>query len=210
MIDRTGDDVAERYVAFLLLSLRLMRERGLDPFLMLHETNDADLAAEFARRAGGDLEVVDPPALEAKAILGASRVVLSSRYHALIGSLSQGVPTVGTSWSHKYDELFAEYGCPEMLVSPLADEATLRDRLARALEEPSREAMRATLRAAAAERSAEVEAMWDDLRAVLGGGRGVARRDGPTSLDRRRGARPDDPRGHGDPPIRTEDHGRGG
>ena len=169
MLDRTGEDVAERYVAFLLMALGLLREAGLDPVLMLHETNDAGLAAEIARRAGGGLGIVDPPALEAKAILGACRVVLSSRFHALIGALSQGVPTVGTSWSHKYDRLFEEYGCPEMLLSPLADEATLRDRLGRALREPSRGALRLTLAHAAARQSAKVEAMWDDLRAVLAG-----------------------------------------
>ncbi len=173
MLDRTEGEVAGRYVAFLLAALRLMREAGLDPFLMLHESNDAGLAAEIARRAGGGagggVEIVDPPAPEAKAILGAARVVLSSRYHALIGALSQGVPTIGTSWSHKYDQLFEEYGCPEMLLTPLAGEATLRDRLARALEAPSRDALRATLRDAARAQSAKVEAMWDDLRGVLGG-----------------------------------------
>ena len=166
MLDRTGEDVAERYTGFVLLALRLLGEAGAEPFVMLHEANDAALGAEIARRAGG-VEVVDPPALEAKAILGACRVVVSSRYHALVGSLSQAVPTIATSWSHKYVAIFEEYGCPEMLLSPTEPEAALRARLAQALEPPGREALTARLAAASARQSERVRAMWDDLRAVL-------------------------------------------
>ena len=168
MLDRTGTDVAEGYQAFVLLALRLLREAGVEPVLLIHETNDADLGRAIARAAGG-VEMVAPPAMEAKAILGACRVVVSSRYHALVGSLSQAVPTIGTSWSHKYDALFEEYGCPEMLLSPLAGEAVLRERLARALDPPSRDALRGRLTDAAARQRTRVEAMWDDVRATLAG-----------------------------------------
>lgn len=168
MIDRTDPATSGRYVAFLLLALRLLRERGAEPFVMLHETNDAGLATEIARQAGG-LEVIDPPALVAKALLGACRAVVSSRYHALAGALSQATPTIGTSWSHKYDALFEEYRCPEMLVSPLIPEESLRDRLDRALDAGPRDALRARLAAAALRQSARVEAMWEDTRAILAG-----------------------------------------
>ena len=169
MLDRTGQDVAERYRDFLLLALRLLREAGADPLLMLHETNDAALAAEIAAAAGG-VEVIDPPAIEAKAILGAVRAVVSSRYHALVGSLSQAVPTLGTSWSHKYDALFEEYGCPDMLVSPAAGEGALRDRLALALDPARAAGLRARLAEAAARQAGRVEAMWEEARAILAGG----------------------------------------
>ena len=169
MLDRTGEDMAEAYIGFVLLTLRLLREAGADPFVMLHEANDVELGAEVARRAGGGLEVVDPAALEAKAILGACRVVVGSRYHALIGSLSQATPTIGTSWSHKYTTLFEEYGCPDMLVTPLAEEGALRERLHRALDPQTGEALRADLRAAAGRQARQVAAMWDDLRGVLAG-----------------------------------------
>lgn len=168
MLDRTGEDVAGRYRDFLLHAIGRLRGEGADPFLMLHETNDAGLAAEISGRAGG-IEVVDPPALEAKAILGACRLVLSSRYHALVGSLSQAVPTIGTSWSHKYDALFEEYGCPEMLLSPAVPEGVLEERLARALDPSAAAALRTGLAAAARDQSGRGEAMWADVLETLAG-----------------------------------------
>lgn len=172
MLDRTGPETAARYRAFLALALRLLQERGARPFLMLHESNDAALAAEVAReaRAGGEgVAVIDPPAREAKAILGAARAVVSSRYHATVSALSQATPTLGTSWTHKYDALFEEYRCPEMLVSPALPEEALRDRLDRALDAGPRDALRARLASAARRQAARVEAMWEDARAVLAG-----------------------------------------
>jgi polysaccharide pyruvyl transferase WcaK-like protein len=40
-------------------------------------------------------------------------VVVSSRYHSLIGSLSQAIPSICVGWSHKYQELFSDYHLPE-------------------------------------------------------------------------------------------------
>lgn len=184
MLDRTDGDVSARYRDFLLTAVGLLRERGADPFLMLHETNDADLAAEIADRSGG-MEVIDPPALEAKSILGACRMVLSSRYHALVGSLSQAAPTIGTSWAHKYDALFEEYDCADMLLSPAAPEDALAERLTRALEPGD---LRSRLARAAAAQAARVEAMWEEARGLLA----------PGSLEPT--ARP----GPGAPPARSE------
>ena len=166
MMDRTDGAVSGRYKAFLAEALRHLRERGADPFLLLHEADDAALTAEISARAGG-VETLDPPALEAKAILGASRAVLSSRYHALVGALSQAVPTIGTSWAHKYDALFRDYGCPEMLLSPAAPDEALRERLDVALE--SADGLRAGLAHAAATQARGVRAMWDEARRSLSG-----------------------------------------
>jgi colanic acid/amylovoran biosynthesis protein len=46
-------------------------------------------------------------AQEVKSIIGNGNLVVASRFHALIFALSQGIPSMAISWSHKYRELFS-------------------------------------------------------------------------------------------------------
>ena len=66
-----------------------------------------------------DCSFIEPKtAIEAKQILGSSRIVFSSRYHACISALSSGVICFSASWSHKYEELYKDYDVSELLLSP--------------------------------------------------------------------------------------------
>jgi len=56
-------------------------------------------------------------AAQIKAVIGNCDLLLSSRYHALIAALSQGIPVMAIGWSHKYDELLAEAGLAQNLIS---------------------------------------------------------------------------------------------
>jgi len=62
-------------------------------------------------------------ALQIKKTIGSSNLVISSRYHGCVSSLAQGVPCIGTTWSHKYEELYNDYGVNDLLLlSPLNTE----------------------------------------------------------------------------------------
>lgn len=50
----------------------------------------------------------DPSRL--KSIIAKSTFLVGSRFHALASALSSNVPAIGTSWLHKYEMLFEEYG----------------------------------------------------------------------------------------------------
>jgi len=56
-------------------------------------------------------------AAQIKAVIGNCDLLLSSRYHALIAALSQGIPVMAIGWSHKYDQLLAEVGLAQNLIS---------------------------------------------------------------------------------------------
>lgn len=56
-------------------------------------------------------------AAEVKSVIGNCDLLISSRYHALIAALSQGIPVASIGWSHKYDELLAEVGLSSNIIS---------------------------------------------------------------------------------------------
>ena len=49
-------------------------------------------------------------ALQVKGMISSAFLVVSSRFHGVASSLNSCVPCLATSWSHKYQELFRDYG----------------------------------------------------------------------------------------------------
>lgn len=105
----TYDSVLDGYV-------RAARDLGLEPVVVLHEDGDAAIAG----RLGGASSIPvfrHPDPLVLKGVLGQAELVVASRFHAVVGALAQGVPTVALGWSHKYQELMNDFGVPSWLVT---------------------------------------------------------------------------------------------
>jgi polysaccharide pyruvyl transferase WcaK-like protein len=171
MLDQTSEAVRRSYRQCLVDCASIAREHDLAPLVILHEENDRGLAEDIRRRAGIAPPVLthaDPGAV--KAALGACHMIVASRYHAQVAGLSQGVPVLGTSWTHKYPALFAAYACPDRLLALPASRERLAGYLAAALREPERSIGSARLRDAAREQRRQTEAMWRDVETVLAGG----------------------------------------
>jgi polysaccharide pyruvyl transferase WcaK-like protein len=170
MLERTSAEVAAGYDDFLRACAREVASLGLRPVLVLHESDrDAAFVERLRDALGPDPRVVvEPDPLVLKGILGAATIVISSRYHALISAMSQGIPVVATGWSHKYATLLEDFGIPGQLIDVLAEPPELQARLAAAAEGPARTAMTDTLRRRASDQAAQVTAMWAEIRGRLG------------------------------------------
>jgi colanic acid/amylovoran biosynthesis protein len=172
MIDKTDEASSGRYLPFMTGCARRLIELGARPYVLVHEgVDDERLAVRISEASGGIPLVKEDDPLKIKGMLGLSYAVVASRYHALVSALSQGVPAVATGWSHKYTELFEDYGFPEGVLS-IDDEAgridAMMDRLVDA--EANKEITAQLLQSSARLKSLSEE-MWATVQSVIDGRR---------------------------------------
>lgn len=86
-------------------------------------------------------------------------------------ALSQAVPAIATGWSHKYQELLQEYGCPECLLDVRATQREIAEALYRLTHGPERESYVNRLRERAERQNELVNNMWQEVDRVLGIGK---------------------------------------
>jgi colanic acid/amylovoran biosynthesis protein len=109
-----------QYVELLARYCGAAKANGLTSVIVVHEQNDHDVARELADRIGAPL-FHDPEPLVLKAALGQASAAVASRFHAVVGCLSQSVPVLAFGWSHKYRELLDDFGVADRLVTPESD-----------------------------------------------------------------------------------------
>jgi len=122
MIDKTDKSVADNYFKYLLNLCTYLRELGEDVIILNHEGKSDHLICMRLSKACGNLPVVthwDPVYI--KTVIGCCKLLVSSRFHGCVSALSQGVPVIATSWSHKYEMLLKEYGVEDYLVHLSSD-----------------------------------------------------------------------------------------
>jgi len=86
-------------------------------FLIHEGIKDERLAIDINNVLSEPIPVIlEPDALNQKRIIGNSYAVITGRFHGLVSALSQGIPSIGLSWSHKYEMLLDNYGQHKFLL----------------------------------------------------------------------------------------------
>jgi colanic acid/amylovoran biosynthesis protein len=111
MLAKTG--VGGNYCDFIIRVVRFLRENGIKTVFLNHEgEGDGFLISVFNAYIGNSGHVVtNVSGGECKKVISGAKLVLTARFHGLVSALSEGVPVLCTSWSHKYQELVTEMGC---------------------------------------------------------------------------------------------------
>jgi colanic acid/amylovoran biosynthesis protein len=120
--NKASDDKST-YINFLVQAANYYQQLGWQVVLLNHEgKQDQHMCLEIAKRLSDDnsddkldddrqvLIKSNLSAVGIKAFLGSVDAVISSRFHGCVSALTQGIPCLATSWSHKYQMLFEEYG----------------------------------------------------------------------------------------------------
>nr|WP_185973227.1 polysaccharide pyruvyl transferase family protein [Aeromicrobium piscarium] len=160
-----GANSRERYVASLANVCGELERRGLEPILLAHSLHgDPEIVREVTAVRPG-VRVENPAdGLAAKAIISRCAGVVAGRYHAIVSALSQGVPAVAHSWSHKYGELYGDFGIAPQLADPFKPEESVSvlDDLLRDQDLPG------VLVAAQARLSTTIGEMWHRVDRAIG------------------------------------------
>lgn len=168
MLRQTTSETARNYVPAFAAAARTIGAAGYHPFILVHEGNDPDLAAEIASASGVQCPVVhEQGALAIKGILGRCAFTLGSRFHGLVSALSQGVPSIGTTWSHKYRYLFEDFQIPEYLVPLHGGHAELLRRVGEFFEPGHREEIASKIKLRNETLRQDAERQWSTVLLML-------------------------------------------
>lgn len=118
MIDK-GFISFQGYIDLLVGIIQSASVIGKPVYLLNHEgKGDENLAFKCKEKISGSIEVVTGlNALEVKGLIASSYLCISSRFHGIASSLNSSVPCLSTSWSHKYEELYKDYGLSDCVLN---------------------------------------------------------------------------------------------
>ena len=92
--------------------------------------NDGPVCSEIIARLHADVDVIgiseDLYSAELRRLVADSRVLVTSRFHAMISGLATSTPTIVLGWSHKYREVLDLFGATEFGLDAMALSETTR------------------------------------------------------------------------------------
>lgn len=117
MIEKGGMSF-EQYAEAIKSIVGIIKMKGKTPFILCHEEkNDIEIVKRLDTYLGREFEtVIGLNALEVKGVISQSYLCISSRFHGVVSSLNSKVPCLSTSWSHKYSELYNDYGLENCVI----------------------------------------------------------------------------------------------
>lgn len=163
MIDKTSEQNSNLYIPLMIEVVNYLFTNKQKPFILVHEgKNDLLLAKTIRDSVSSEIQIIqESNPLKIKGIIGCSRGVVGSRFHGLVSSLSQAVPSLATGWSHKYKMLFDDYKFPEGLLDVNISKSDLHRKLDILINEDSRESLISNLKSSSVKLKQQSEKMWN-------------------------------------------------
>lgn len=159
MVDK-GIVAYNEYIKVMENLINQCKKAGHQAFLLNHEGKDDEkLCLRIVEELTDRIEIVTGlNALEVKGVIENCYAVISSRFHGVASALSQAVPVLATSWSHKYELLFKDYKIKDAIIN-IGDESYLQ-KLSMILDEKANVKYRELLHKSHATITNQITDMW--------------------------------------------------
>ncbi|MFE4107909.1 polysaccharide pyruvyl transferase family protein [Almyronema epifaneia] len=169
MLDRTDAAVKAIYPLFLTKCINHLIDAGLKPFILIHESKkDIELYLQIKNDLKASIPVIqESNALYIKGMIGSCYAVISSRFHGLVNSLSQKVPSIATGWNHKYLALLEDYDCQECLIEVTDSSALILEKLNLVINAESRSLIIQKLNKACHVQLQQTNQMWQEIHQTI-------------------------------------------
>ncbi len=163
MLHRGSEKDQNAYMDFLEQTIEVSSQQGLEIVILNHSPDlDTPIVKKLLAQEGRAKiqSIEETNALRLKGILAQARFLIGSRYHAIVGALSQNVPAIGTSWSKKYQGLYSDFGADQLLIQPSRDAADIAQLIKNITTGAEREQLVARLNEANERMRKQLDEMW--------------------------------------------------
>lgn len=139
MVNNTPNEISNQYCVFLKSIIDNLTEHGERVYLLNHED---DVEEQLLVKVNDSLKkqvviITKLSGQDIKGIIKDAKLVITARFHGAVSSLTQHVPTLVTSWSHKYAALLKEHECEQSMLDVTDVDKSLNV-IKDALEHPQR------------------------------------------------------------------------
>lgn len=165
MLDKSDKSQAEKYVPLLATCIQRVMDLDHKAVFLLHDTKEDKLLLPKVHALLGTeieaIEISDPVQLKKK--IGTAKLVIGSRFHALVSALSSSVPVLATGWSHKYEMLLEDFGCPDAILSLDDSEARIQELVTSNLDADVQKTTIGTLNDRGSTLREQIHTMWNEV-----------------------------------------------
>lgn len=159
---RKGVTSYNEYLEFWLQVISVIKEKHIPMFVLNHEGNGDEKLSDDICKKTGIIKVSRLNAIEIKGVISQSMLVISSRFHGVANALSSSVPCLATSWSHKYQFLFEDYGVTDCVLD-MSNKSNVEDKIVSFLDEKNNTNIRKQLSSRKCDIDNRCRAMWNSI-----------------------------------------------
>ncbi len=101
------------------------------------------------------------------ALISSAFFIVCSRFHGVVSALSQVVPCISTSWSHKYETLHQDYDFEDGLLKNIGDREAIEQKIMKLSDPETNKTISEKLFLCSSRQKEKSAEMWETVLKVI-------------------------------------------